>query len=231
MAETNPLLPNRTRSARVRQGFTLIEVVVASVILVILAAITIPQVMDALDKKRIEDTYDLLLEVHYGITNSNQTGFMNVVRTGAAATNSTTVPGKLSHLSEPIVAASSTDFHNSCGPGATATYSYNATATTSWTLGGPFLRRAVQISTVAFQDGLDTPIGQLQNSLVRTQIPPLSTVAQFIQMRINNVDPNDAAALDLLVDGVAGAATGTIRYTTVSGVSTVNYLIPVPNRC
>jgi hypothetical protein len=50
-------------------------------------------------------------------------------------------------------------------------------------------------------------------------------------MRINNVDPDDAAALDLRIDGVAGAAAGTIQYTTAGGVSTVSYLIPVPNRC
>lgn len=214
-----------------RAGFSLIEVVVASSIMVILAAVTIPQIMDALDKKRVEDTYDLLLELHSGITNSAQTGFMNVVRTGAATTTSTT-PGRLSHLSEPIVAASSTNFHNSCGPAVTATYSFNATAVTAWLNGGPFIRRVVQVTTTAFQDGVKTPIGQLQNVLVRTSVPPVATVAQFIQLRINNVDPNDAAALDLLVDGVANTLTGTVRYTTAAGLSTVNYLVPVPtNRC
>src|SRR5438045_8160709 len=86
-----------------RSAFTLIEVVVASVIMVVLAAITIPQVMDALDKKRIEDTYTALVDIHYGFVNSNQTGFMNVVRTGASATNSSPVPGRLTELSEPII--------------------------------------------------------------------------------------------------------------------------------
>lgn len=208
-----------------RSGFTLIEVVVASVIMVVLAAITIPQVMDALDKKRIEDTYDALLELHYGFVNSQQTGFMNIVRTGGSATNTSTVPGKLTHLSEPIVAASSTNYHNSCGPAATATFSYNATAVTTWTLGGPFIERVVSAT-----DGLRLPIGQLQNTLVRTANP--NTTPAFIQLRILNVDPDDAAELDLRVDGVAGAAAGTIRYTTDAfNVSTVNYLIPVPNRC
>jgi prepilin-type N-terminal cleavage/methylation domain-containing protein len=207
-----------------KSGFTLIEVVVAAVILVILAAITVPQVMDSLDKQRIEDTYGILQEIHYSITNTNQTGFMNVVRTGAAVTNTSTAPGKLTHLTEPIVAASSTNYHNSCGSGTTATWSYNATAVTTWTLGGPFLERAV-----SFTDGIALPIGQLQNTLIRTANP--ATTPAYLQLRINNVDPNDAAALDIRIDGVADAANGTIRYTTVSNVSTVNYVIPVPNRC
>lgn len=215
----SPLSKGRPRAA-----FTLIEVVVAAVILVILAAITIPQVMDSLDKQRIEDTVDILAEIHYGISNTNQTGFMNVVRTGASITNTSTAPGKLTHLTEPIVAASSTNYHNSCGPGATATWSYNATAVTTWTLGGPFIQR-----TISFNDGIFLPIGQLQNTMIRTANP--TTTPAYLQLRINNVDPSDAAALDLRIDGVADAANGTIRYTTAAGISTVNYLIPVPNRC
>ena len=205
-------------------GFTLIEVVVASAILVILAAITIPQVLDALDKKQIEDTVDMLYELRYSISNSQGTGFMNVVRTGGSVTNSSTAPGKLTHLTEPIVAASSTNFHNSCGPGATATWSYNATAATTWTLGGPFLDR-----TVSFTNGLRLPIGQMQNTLSRTANP--NTTPAYLQLTIINVDPEMADALDVRIDVVAGTTAGAIRYTTTSGVSTVNFLIPVPNRC
>jgi prepilin-type N-terminal cleavage/methylation domain-containing protein len=221
----------------VRRGFTLIEVVVAAAIMAALAAVTIPQVLDALDKKRVQDTYDLLLELHTGITNSNQTGFMNVVRSGAATTTSY-APGRLSHLSEPIVASSITNFHNSCGFTAvatlTASFSYNATAVTAWNTGGPFIRRVIQISTSLTQDGIRTPIGQLQNTLVRTPVtawPLVTTTAHAIQLRINSVDPKDAAALDSLVDGSSSPTAGSLRYSTASGVSTVNYLIPVPSRC
>lgn len=209
------------------RGFTLIEVVIAAAILVFLAAITVPQVMDALDKKRVEDTVDLLSELHFGITNSRQTGFMNVVRTGAAVTNSSTVPGRLSHLTEPIVAASSTNYHNSCGSAATATYSYNATAVTTWTVQSPYYR-----GVVSSVDGLASPIGQIQNTLVRTpSAPPTTNNPQFIQIRINNVDPNDATALDIRIDGVSNTTAGTIRITNNGAVRTVNYLIPVPQRC
>lgn len=218
-----PTLHGASTRPRTRGGFTLIEVVVAGVIMVVLAAVTIPQVLDALDRKRIEDTYDALQEIHYGFVNSNQTGFMNIVRTGASATNSSPVPGRLSQLSEPIV-SQNLAYPNSCGTGTTGgTGYYNNTARTTWTLGGPFIQRVVSA------DGLALPIGQLQNTLVRTAAPP--TTPAWIQLVIEDVDPNDAAALDLRIDGVAGTTAGTIQYTTTSGVSTVRYLIPVPNRC
>src|SRR3954469_4082027 len=126
-----------TANPRHRGGFTLMEVVVASAILVILAAVTIPQVLDALDKKRIEDTYDVLQEIHYSITNSQNTGFMNIVRTGASA-NSNTAPGRLTELSEPI-SQNNVTFLNSCG----GTGTFNTSAATTWATGGPFLGRTV----------------------------------------------------------------------------------------
>ena len=203
---------------RRRSGFTLIEVVVASAIMVILAAVTIPEVMDALDKKRIEDTYGILLDLHYGFVNSAQTGFMNIVKTGASATNTSPVPGRLTELSEPIVSNDAVNYPNSCAG------TFNTTATNSWTLGGPFITRVASVA-----NGLALPIGQLQNTLVRSA--PLGTTPAWIEMQINNVDLNDAQALDLRVDGVAGASTGTIQYTTVGSITTVFYFIPIPNRC
>jgi prepilin-type N-terminal cleavage/methylation domain-containing protein len=212
-----------------RSGFTLIEVVVASAIMVVLAAVTIPQVLDALDKKRIEDTRDMLLELHYGIVNTDNTGFLNVVRTGASATNTSPAPGKLTELSEPIV-SQSTLYPTSCTSVAQGTFAtnstgyFNNTAATTWTLGGPFIDRVVSAT-----DGLALPIGQLQNTIVRTANP--NTTPAWIELRINNVSVNDAAALDVRLDGVADPNAGTIQYTTSGSLATVSYLIPVPNRC
>jgi prepilin-type N-terminal cleavage/methylation domain-containing protein len=204
---------------RTRRGFTLMEVVVASAIVVILAAVTIPQVLDSLDKKRIEDTYDVLQEVHFSITNSQNTGFMNVVRTGASA-NSSTAPGKLTELSEPI-SQNNVLFFNSCGAGGT----FNTSAATTWATGGPFLDRVVSST-----DGLRLPIGQMINTIQRTAAVP-SAVPAFLRLAIASVDPDDAAALDLRVDGVSGTAAGAIQYTPAATPVTIFYLIPVPNRC
>ena len=206
---------------RARSGFTLIEMVVAGVILALLAAITIPQVMDALDKKRITDTYELLQEIQYAFTNSDQTGFLNVVRTGVTVSTSSVVPGQLSQLVTPIVSNSAT-IRNSCN----GTFQ-TLTAATTWASYGPFLKRPV--STV---DGLKTPIGNIQNTLSRTlAIQGTWTQPVHIRLQINNVDSVDAVSLDKLMDGAVGSSAGAIQYTFSAGIATVFFLIPIVNRC
>jgi prepilin-type N-terminal cleavage/methylation domain-containing protein len=226
-----------------RNGFTLVEVVVAAVILAILAAVTVPQIIDAVDKKRVQDSYDILAELQNAITNTRNTGFIDVVRTGASATNTSMMPGRVSQLVYPILSNQLATYPNSCGANHTqvnatfgafsgANAASGTSAQTTWTLGGPFFRRAVSTT-----DGLALPIGQLQNTILRTitssVAPPLgaagATTPQYIRLRINNVDSEDAEALDLLVDGVAGTNVGRVWYTV--GGSTVDFAIPVPNRC
>jgi prepilin-type N-terminal cleavage/methylation domain-containing protein len=210
------------RSSRgARAGFTLIEMVVAGVILALLAAITVPQVMDALDKKRVEDTAELLGEIQYAFTNSDQTGFLNVVRTGATVSTSSVVPGLLSELVTPITSNSLTT-PNSCN----GTFQ-TATAATTWASFGPFLKRSV--STV---NGLKTPIGNIQNTLSRTlAVQGTWTQAVHIRLQINSVDSVDAVALDRLMDGAVGTNAGAIQYTFAAGIATVFFLIPIVNRC
>jgi prepilin-type N-terminal cleavage/methylation domain-containing protein len=224
-------------SAGHRAGFTLVEVVVAAVILALLAAVTVPQVMDALDKKRVQDSYDILTEIQYAIVNTAGTGFANVVRSNSATSISAFYPGRLTQLTEPILSGNVTLYPNSCGAnGVTGTTggftggnnNSGVSAQTTWTLGGPFLSRIVSPT-----DGLKLPIGQLQNTILRTitstTSPPVgatgATVPQFIRLRVNSVDPQDQAALDLLVDGTTGATTGRVWYT--AGGTTIDFAIAV----
>jgi prepilin-type N-terminal cleavage/methylation domain-containing protein len=234
---------------RARYGFTLAEVVVAALILAVLAAVTVPQVMDAIDKQRVQETYDILMEIQNGVTNTLGTGFIDIVRTGASATNTSMMPGSLSQLDKPILSAQITTYPNSCGANAvlsanirTTSGSFSggnaasgASAQTTWTLGGPFIHRVTD-----FSNGLAVPIGQIQNTILRTitstTAPPMggaagATIAQYIRIRINNVDPAYQAMLDTLVDGAAGAGTNTGRIWYSTGGSTVEFAIPVPNRC
>jgi hypothetical protein len=157
--------------------------------------------------------------VHHALTNTGNTGFMNVVRTGTNTLTSTTAPGNLTQLSEPI-SQNSASYLNSCGGNGT----FNTTAATTWATGGPFLDRAVSAT-----DGLRLPIGQLQSAITRSANPP--TTPAFLKLAIANVDPNDAAALDVRVDGTAGTSAGAVQYTPAAAPVTVFYLIPVPNRC
>jgi prepilin-type N-terminal cleavage/methylation domain-containing protein len=206
---------------RRRPGFTLIEVVVAGAILALLAAVTIPQVMDALDKKRIDDTSEILEEVRAAFTNTQNTGFLNVVRTGGTVSQTSVVPGLLSELVTPIVSNTAT-IPNSCG----GTFQ-TTTAASTWASFGPFLQRSV--STV---DGLSTPIGNIQNTLSRSlAVQGTWTQAVHIRLQINNVDSVDAVSLDRKMDGVVGTNAGVIQYSFSSGVATVFFLIPIVNRC
>jgi hypothetical protein len=214
MASPLPDAPERPRA-----GFTLIEMVGAGAILALLAAITIPQVMDALDKKRINDTHELLQEIQYAFTNSDQTGFLNLVRSGANITQGGTIPGELAQLAQPI----STTELNSCG------VAFNNTAVTTWRTYGPFLMRPV--SPV---DGLRTPIGNIQNALSRSPATTQGTFTSpaFIRLQFTSVDSLDALALDKEVDGALGATAGSVQYTYPPGGGvTLFFVIPIGNRC
>lgn len=204
-----------------RSGFTLAEVVVAGFILAVLAAVTIPQVLDALAKKRIDDTYEILQEVQYAFTNTTQTGFLNVVRSGATVSTSSTVPGRLVQLVSPIVANQAATHPNSCGA------AYTTTAQTTWASFGPFLDRVVTTT-----DGLATPIGRFQNTLNRTlAVQGTFTLPVFIRLTMPDVDSVDAVNLDRKMDGAVGATTGAIQYTFSAGEASVDFLIPIVNRC
>jgi prepilin-type N-terminal cleavage/methylation domain-containing protein len=204
-----------------RRGFTLAEVVVAGFILAVLAAVTIPQIMDALAKKRIDDAYEIFQEVQHAFTNTDQTGFLNVVRSGATVSTSSTVPGRLTQLHTPIISNQAATHPNSCGT------AFTTTAQTTWASFGPFLERAVSAT-----DGLATPIGNFQNTLARTlAVQGTFTQAVFIRLTMANVDSLDALAMDRKMDGAVGATSGSIQYTFASGAATLSFLIPIVNRC
>jgi hypothetical protein len=178
-------------------------------------------VIGALDKQRVQETYDILQEVQYAFTNTDGTGFLNTVRTGNNVTQTSVVPGLLSELVYPIT-SNSLAMPNSCG----GTFQ-TSTAASTWATFGPFLKR-----TVSTTQGLATPIGRINNTLTRTlAIQGTHTQPVSIQLFMDSIDVNDAAALDLLVDGAAGTNAGTLQYSISGGLATVFYLIPIVNRC
>ena len=206
------------RKRVVRAGFTLLEVVVAAVILAMLAAVTTPYLIEFIDKQRAQTTADKLSAIATGIAS-----FASAVHSAAAAT-STTYPGKISELANVIVAAS-TVTHNSCGSGGGAS-NFNATAVTSWNTSGPFV--TFMINTT----GYVTPLGTIADSLVRT--PATTATVGTLQLRLPTVDADDAAELDRLVDGSDGSAAGVVRWTAnVTGDNTVDlrYFLPIAARC
>ena len=202
-------------------GFTLMEVAVAAVLVAMLAAVTAPYFVEFLDRQRAQTTADKLQALGTGIAN-----FAAAVKTTTNVATSSTYPGKISELAHVIVAGS-TVTHNSCGSGGLGS-NFNVTAVTSWNSFGPFVTFMITPSATA----LNTPLGAISDSLIRS---PLTTAGVgTISIRMVNIDVDDVATLDQIVDGGDGSTAGVLQWTTpaVSGVITqVRYILPIAARC
>jgi prepilin-type N-terminal cleavage/methylation domain-containing protein len=201
------------RLRRARIGFTLIEVIVVSVIMAILAATTAPYFVGFLDRQRAQTTADKLAALGNGIA-----AFASAVHTGAGT--NTAYPGSLSELANVIVVGSAVT-HRSCGTTIATLATFNATAVASWNASGPF------VTFMVGTGGLQTPLGIVSDSLVRSPNGP--AVGQlWIKM---SVDTADARNLDLIVDGNDGAAAGTVEWDVVGAMADLRYIVPVAARC
>lgn len=192
-----------------RVGFTLIEVAVATVLVALLAAATIPALNEFMRGREAISTANTLSQLALGISN-----FKAAVMTAGAGTN--TYPRFISALSNPIT----TSQHNSCSA------AFNAGAVTTWASSGPFVTFNVP------PGGLSTPLGVVQDSMVRT---PNSATAGTLAIRMT-IDSVDAVRLDQVVDGGDGPNAGTLRMTfSGSGgaarTADVQYLVPVAAKC
>jgi prepilin-type N-terminal cleavage/methylation domain-containing protein len=195
----------------VRRGFTLVEVVVAAVIIAMLAAVTTPSLLGFLDAQRAQATADKLAALGAGIA-----AFEAAVKTTAAAT-SNTYPGELSELTNQITTVLATD-KNSCGA------VFTTTATTNWSNAGPFVTFYIPTT------GYVTPIGTVSDALVRV---PSTIGVGVLKMQLATVE-DDAKNLDQIVDGGDGLAAGVVQWTAPSiagGAVTVTYQVPVAAKC
>lgn len=136
----------------------------------------------------------------------------SVTRIGANGTHQT--PGDLTELVVPITNTSP----SGC---AASSQRFNTNGITKWGRAGPFGELYIPAN------GLWLPIGRLNN----TPLPRASATNTY-DIEIPNVDPGDAELLDITVDGVAGAAADTVRYTVAGGAATVTWRVFFPyNAC
>jgi type II secretory pathway pseudopilin PulG len=117
-AGTRPMVKSRLRpSVRRRSGLTLVEVVVAVLIIVLLTAALTPSLIGVLDRERVDEAKETLDGLVAGMTemrNDNQDW-----------------PSRLSHLTTPIT----TSDRNICGA------NYSAGKVSNWA--GPYLSRVI----------------------------------------------------------------------------------------
>jgi prepilin-type N-terminal cleavage/methylation domain-containing protein len=172
------------------RAFTMIEVVVALVIILVLAAVALPNLTGYMDQQRVTAAAAQLQTVRGAVTAFEAAINMNA--------------GRLSELSQVIVAnnanyATGTD--NSCGN------QFKAGEVTDWEGAGPFTTYSSDRAT-----GMMTPIGLAADSL--TRIPNTNQAGQLRLTFINNVELSDAQLLDQVVDGTTnGNAAGDVQWT------------------
>lgn len=186
-------------------GFALVEVIVALAVLLILAAVALPQIAGYLDQKRIEATAAHMVIVRDALFKAG-TGFRQVI--GANA-------GRLSHLSAPIT----TTDRDSCGA------LYSAGERGNWPNAGPYVNFVIDATS-----GMATPIGLANNALTRV----VSGGSTKLRISWTDASLSDASALDLYVDGVAGWNAGTVQWTPqlgLNGLVTLTYDVVVDAAC
>ena len=203
------------RARAVRSGFALVEVVVALAVILILAAVAVPQLAGFLDQKRVEQAAAQLALVRDALYKS---GAGSVAYYQTVMANA----GRLSQLSTPIT----TSDRDSCGS------TYSTAERDRWDDQGPYVNFLIDPV-----QGMATPLGQADDLLIR--VPSTGGGPPTTQHRLqitwtNTVSLADAQALDLHVDGAAGWNAGTVQWTPqtgTNGVVTLHYFVVINNQC
>lgn len=214
MQRRPPLVPTDGISdVRFSVGFTLMEIVVAVLLMALLGGMIIPVGAQYLDRKRSSDSLVLLVELGAALKTFR-----------ATVGNS---PKRLSHLATTIVAGDTT----SCtGTAPTTTLTYGATNAPKWATAGPYTFRSIS------KTGFPLPIGTANDVVVRTSA---NTAGGFLNITVPNLEFDDALEVNALADGPADPnqgdrsnTTGSIQWSApVNERVTLTYSVPVGKTC
>lgn len=196
-----------------RQGFSLVEIAVALAIILILAAVALPNVAGYLDQKNVEATATQLATVRDALFGP-ATSFRTVMQTNAS---------RLSFLDSALVNGDD----DSCGN------NYTNGERNRWdnVPGGPFMTYSSDRTV-----GMMTPIG-LADDLLAT-IGASGTTPRYLRIQFQNQKLTSAEALEMIVDGTPDPNTGwnsnVVRWTPQAGVAgnvTLYYYVTIDGTC
>lgn len=182
----------------------MMEVTIVLVIVLGMAALVTPALMGRIDHSRVEAAAESLESMRTAIHDPSRGG-------GAFRQHVGMFPSKVSHLTKGITTAD----RNSCGT------LFTTAETAGWR--GPYLNRTVPAT------GVPIGIGTVRDTLARD--PATGGLAPVLRMHVDSVIIEDAAALDLIVDGVRDSTAGSVRWGALDaeGFVTLDYLLPVKN--
>ena len=192
------------------------EIVIALSVILILAAVAVPNVAEQLRLASVRQSADQLATVRDALyrPGAGSNAFFQQVGRNA---------GRLSELSEVIVkgdASYATGTDDSCGN------SFTKGQVGNWVASGPFVNFPIDRTA-----GMQVPIGRAEDSL--TRIPNSANPGVLRINFLDGVELPDAEALDDQVDGGNGDASGAVQWVLpdVDGQVTMYYFIPINNRC
>ena len=189
----------------------------ALAIILILAAVALPNVTGFLDQKRIDATVTQLTNVRDALYDNTKGANAFRQKVGANA-------GRLSELDSMIIqgnASYATGTDDSCGA------AFAKGDVTNWNANGPFMTYNTDRTT-----GMTTPVGQAEDSL--TRIPNSATPGMLRLNFLNNVSLADAQMLDDTMDSGSGFNSGSVQWTPVNGTNgivTLYYFVPIDGSC
>jgi prepilin-type N-terminal cleavage/methylation domain-containing protein len=194
-----------------RLGFSLVEIAVALAIILILAAVALPNVAGYLDQKNVEATAAQLATVRDGLYGPNDS-FYDTIDAHAS---------RLSFLDSALVNGDD----DSCGD------NYSGTERGRWDDEGPYMNFSSDRTT-----GMMTPIGLAEDAL--TTIGNEGTSPRYLRIQFLNAKLVNAEALEMIVDGTTTPTTGwntnVVRWTPQAGVDgnvTLYYYVTINGDC
>ncbi len=217
-----------------RRGFTLAEVVVSTVILVVAAAVVVPYLAVQNRRKQAEGTRDIL----YSLTMSLNTPHSCVVASNGCVGSpaplrtasymgfvqrvNSKYPQQMHDLTTKITLA-----EKSCSGSL-----YVSADTVKWNPVGTAPGASAQWPPysglpIVSGKGVLTPMGWVHDSVLKSA-NGVPSIPGWVEVHIDSLSLDDVQELDLAIDGSVSGTTGLLRFAANGSYQLARFLIPAP---